>query len=308
MKRNAIALMITLLFVISISVAIGIGLKQVKDASNSVNDESFMIESSVIVDDVLKLLTTNKELDMIVKASAIEDRRDALAIFLAQSAFIPFESSGIKVIIQIESARKKFNPNMLVDENATLHSQRVAIVSNYITSKGVESEYVDLLLDAMSGVRDDGSYRSELFVKEPTLFRDYIADEKHLQKINDSFMQIFHTNTLKAIKFEELFYLSKERNISIDLNQATQEVWSMMLGVESERAELLVENEGSYASLEDIQLTPEEKVSLAHFSTSFYEPFLDVKVEILKGDKNVKIGFEYDLTKKKGSHFIYELQ
>lgn len=308
MKRSAIALLITLLFVISISVAIGVGLKQVKDASRSVQNESFMIESSVILNDVLKLLKTDKDLDLITKADTLEDRRDALSLFLAGTSFIPFESSGVKVILEIQSARAKFNPNTLVDTNKTEVLTRVESLNEYFVQRGVEGEYINFLLDDMKGIKEDGDYKSELFRRAPSLFRDYISSAKQLAKINDVYKNIYHTNSLKKIAFENLFYYDAENNSSTDLNYAPKEVWSMMLGVDDERAQQLVDGEGGYASLNDLQLSDAEKEALQHFKISFYEPYLDVKVEILKTNKNVKIQFEYDLTKKKGSHFIYELQ
>ena len=308
MQRNAIALMITLMFIISITVAIGVGLKQIKDASNSVEDETFMIESSVIFDDVLRVLQTNKDLDLITKAETVEDKRDALAIFLAGSAFIPFESSGVKVILEIKSARDRFNPNTLVDLNQTQIDARVEILGNYFVNNGIESDFLGFLLDATSGIKDDGNYRSELFIREPTLFRDYISSDKHFSKIKALYRDIYHTSSLEKVDFDKLFYFTPQRDSAVDLNYAPLEVWKMMLGVESERAQQLVDAEGSYGSLEDLLLSDEEKLALAKFKTSFYEPYIDVRVEILKANKNVKIQLEYDLTKKKGSHFIYELQ
>jgi len=307
MQRNAIALMITLLFVITISAAIGIGLKQVKEASQSVNGETFMIESSVILDDVLRLLKTNKDLDLITKAETLEEKRDALALFLASSEFIPFESSGVKVILEIHSARAKLNINNLIDQNGTLNAKVEEALLIYFRDKGVEDEYLGYLKDGMGGIKEDGDYQTELFVKEPEVVKNYIVNKKHLEKINETYGKILHTNSLSKIKFDKLFCYEKDRNVSIDLNYAPKELWRLMLGVDDTRAQQLVDEEGMYAKEEDLLLKEHELKALKRFKVSFYEPFLDVKVEILKADKDVKIQFEYDLTKKKGSHFIYEL-
>jgi hypothetical protein len=289
-------------------VAIGIGLKQVKEASQSVENETFMIESSVIFDDILRVLQTDKDLDLITQAGSLEEKRDALATFLAGSAFIPFESSGIKVILEIKSARDKFNPNTLVDTNQTQIDARVDALGSYFLQNGIENEFLGFILDSMSGIKEDGNYRSELFIREPTLFREYLANTKHFSKVKRVYKDIYHTSSLEKVKFNELFYFSPDRKSAIDLNYTPLEVWKMILGVESDRAQQLVDGEGSYGSLADMLLSDEEKLALAKFKTSFYEPYLDVKVEILKSNKNVKIQLEYDLTTKKGSHFIYELQ
>ena len=306
--RRAIALLITLLFVMAITVAIGIGLKQVKDASKSVENESFMLETSMILDDVLGILKNTKELDLIVKNSSQDVSIDALSIFLAQTSFIPFESSDMKIILELSSARSKFNPNALVDLNSSSISlNKVDALKRYLNDNRVNSEYVNIMLDVMGGVREDMSYNTDIFNEKPYLFRDYISSFKHLDAINDTYLKSYRENSLKDIEFENLFYFSQDRNISIDVNYATNEVWEMMLGCDKVRAEQLHDNGGFYTKVDDLLLTPDEKIALAMFNISYFEPFLDVKVEIIKGKNNAKIRFEYDMKEKKGSNFIYEL-
>lgn len=305
--RKAIALLITLLFIIAITVAIGVGLKQVKHASQSVEDESFMIESNMILDDVLRLLKDTKELDFITTRGTEEEKINALSVFLAQTAFIPFESGDIKVILELSSARSRFNPNAIVEVNGTVSQDRVEALKEYINSKRVNIEYVDFLLDSMSGIKEDGTYTTDIFNEKPYLFRNYITSSKHLEEINDSYMKTYRENTLNNLELENLFYFSKDRNSSIDVNYATKEVWEMMLGCDEIRAEQLSDEAGFYTKLDDLLLTPDEIIYLSQFKTSYLQLYLDVKVEILKDDKNAKIQFEYDMKKKRGSNFIYEL-
>jgi len=40
---------------------------------------------------------------------------------------------------------------------------------------------------------------------------------------------------------------------------------------------------------------------------SYFEPFLDVKIEVIKDDSMAKIHFEYNIKNKKGSNFSYEI-
>ncbi|MBU1659435.1 hypothetical protein KKG72_10365 [bacterium] len=300
-RKKGIALLITMFFIIAITVAVGVGLKQINEASWHVENESFMLQTSVLLDDVLTLLQNSKELDMIVKDNSGDD----LFAFLSQASFIPFESSGIKVIIELKSARAKFNPNLLADTNGSAY--RVDALKRYVDRYRVNSEYVDFLLDIMGGIKEDMSYNSDIFYEKPYLFRDYIVSLKHLDEVNDFYIKRYHENSLKNIDFKNLFYCTKEKNTLIDVNYATPQTWELMLGVDALRAQELHLGGGYYKSLEDLLLSEDERLALEKFGPSFFEPYLDVRVEIIQNENNSVINFEYDMKKKQGYNFVYEI-
>ena len=312
-QKKGIALLITMLFIIAITVAIGVGLKQINRASQSVNSEAFMIETNMILDDVLKILEGSKELDMILKSDDINIKRDAFNIFLSQTAFIPFESSGIKMSLELSSARSKFNPNTLFDTNSTAnsnpnHFNRANALIRYLNFYEINAEYVNMLIDMISGIKEDLAYNSDIFNQNPTLFRDYIVSAEHLDEINSFYKQTYRENKLKDVNFKNLFYYSKDKEkYTIDLNYATIEVWQLLLECDKIRAQQLHDEAGAYGSLEDLVLSDDEKLSLAEFKTSFFEPIIDVKVEIMKDKLNTHIEFEYDMKTKKGTNFVYEI-
>jgi len=302
-KRGAIALMITLFFIIAISVSLGIALKQVKSVSTEVSKQKFAMQSSVIVDDVLNLLKSSPELDAI-------DSVDSLFIFLSEAAFIPFESSGVKMLIEIKSARSKLNINTLVDVNgskAVPNSPRVNALSQYMALYNVNPSYTDMIVDSMSKIKADNSYYSDIFNENPYLFRDYIASRKHLEAINDFYTKTYNDNSLQKINFENLFSFSKERNSKVDLNYATKETWRLLLGCDELRAEQLSLGAGAYSTEADLGLSPQEVLALHRFSVEYLQMFLDVKVTIESGDLSSELRFEYDMNQKKGSNFVYEI-
>ncbi len=312
-QKKGIALLITMIFIIAITVAIGVGLKQINKASQSVQNESFMIETSMILDDVLRILQTSKELDMILKGDDIKIKREAFYIFLSQTAFIPFESSGIKMSLELSSARSKFNPNTLFDENSTMNSNarhfvKVEALTRYLNLYEINAQYTDIIVDMISGIKEDMSYNTNIFNENPHLFRDYITSEKHLAEINDFYMKTYRENKLKNVPFKNLFYFSKDKTkYKIDLNYATVETWQLMLGCDKLRAEQLNEEAGSYSKLDDLVLSDDEKLSLAEFKTSYFEPIVEVNVEIMKDELATKIRFEYNMKTKKGTNFVYEI-
>ncbi|QSZ40701.1 hypothetical protein GJV85_00725 [Sulfurimonas aquatica] len=295
-KKNAIALLITIMFVIVITVAIGFSLKQINKASDEIKDESFMYQSSMLLEDILGVLRNSPELTSVADANSSEE----FFIFLSQAGFIPLQSSGVELVIKIKSARSKFNPK-------NFNAHRADMMRQYCNNYMINSDYVDILVDNMSGIKADNSYNSAIFDENPYLFRDYIASSKHLQKINDFYEKEYNENSLKNINLDALFYFSDESNTSIDLNYATPEVWEMMLGIDRDRSILLNEMGGAYSSVDDLDLSPDEKLRLAEFKTSFFEPIVYVELEIRKDTSSSTIGFEYDIKTKKGSNFVYDI-
>jgi len=297
-RREGIALLITVMFVIVITVAIGIGLKQVNVASDVVQEENFMYQSNIIVEDILNILKNSPE----IQAAVENNSSAALNMLLAQAAFIPFDLDGVDVIMKIKSARAKLNPNIL-DTNNTEAFQ------TYFSSHGVNTQYVDILKDSMGHVKEDNSYYSNIFDTHPYLFRDYIASAKQLSMINDFYEREYNDNSLDKIDFKNLFYYSKDKNSSVDLNYATVPVWELMLGCPKERAELLASGGGVYESDADLELSDDEKHNLQKFAGKydFYEPILLVELEIRQDNVSASISFEYNIENKKGSNFVYEI-
>lgn len=296
--RRGIALLITLLFIMLITISIGISLKQVNMASSHVEDEKFLYQSSVVVDDVLTLLKSSQELN------DINSSQD-FSTFLAETSFVPFEAEGIKVSLELSSARSKFNVNSLVDASAKPKQERVAYLKQYMSNYMVITTYVDILLDSMGKIKEDMSYNSELFNDKPYLFRDYIVSAKHLSELNDFYTSYYHEQSLKNINFKELFYFGKNNDYKIDLSYATTEVWEMMLGCDNFRASEL--SATVYEALDDIGLSDDEKLRLAKFDTSFFEPYVDVRLNIMQDKQSANIRFEYDIKNKKGTNFVYEI-
>jgi len=294
LHKNAIALLITLFFIIAITLSLGVALKNVKESSQAFNNESFMYQSSMILDDVLNILKTNKELNDVKTA---EDFR----IFLEDYSNIFFQTNGIKVALEIKSARSKINPNTLTT------AQRRESFKNFLIANMINEEYGDMLFDIMSGIKEDMSYNTDIFTQKPYLFRDYVVSYDHLNEVNDSYLKKFHDNNLKNLKIDEVFFISKDKNTSIDLNYASISTWEILLGCDKSRATDLVNGEGTYKKLDDLSLNSEEKEMLLRFQTKFFEPYLDVKIDIIQNNIKASIKFEYNIKSKRGSNFAFEV-
>jgi len=299
-SKKAIALLITVLFVMAITVAIGVGLRQVKEASHNVENENFIIQTSLILEDVMEILKTSKELNDINSSTDF-------FVFLSQMSFIPLQSNGLRMSIELSSARSKFNVNTLMSNSTTVDTNKVEALKLYLNKYMINSEYVGFLLDNMGGIKEDLSYNSAIFNEKPYLFRNYITSKKHLSEIDDFYEKTNHDNNLKNINFDKLFYFSSDKNSVIDLNYATPQTWEFILGCDETKAKELSLGMGTYTSLDDLSLSDDEKLSLSYFKYNFFEKVIDVNIEIEENSQNAKIMFEYDINKKKGSNFVYEI-
>lgn len=277
-----------------ITMSVGVGLKAINEGTKSIDSEQFLFQNVMIVHDALHMLKTSSELEQI--SSAID-----LSNFLLSSEAIPFQSNGFEVLIRFSSARSKINPNVLKTEPI------LEAFQDFITLKGVNGVYGNFLLDTVSGIKEDQTYTTELFNQAPTLFRDYIVSEKHLERINDFYLKAYHDANLKDLNTSELFYFSKDSNSSIDLNYASASTYQIVLACDPLRAEALSLDENVFEKVEDLRLSEVEIKNLAKFKTSFFEPYLDVNIEITNKDKRSKIRFEYNIKSKKGSNFVFEV-
>ena len=281
MKRG-IALLITLFFVMAITLSMGIGFKYIKDTKDSVSEEQFLLQTSALVDDIQNILKNSKQL------KEIKNSED-LSIFLAESSFIPLQYKNTQITLEFSSARGRLNINVLKDK------QRLEIFKNYLLSKMVVVEFADILLDSMSGIKEDLSYRTDIFNDNPNLFRDYVASDEHLDKLVQIYKNKYHDKHIEDLKMEKLFFADKDTTTKVDLNFATSEVFQLMLGCSKERADELNTNAGSYKKLEDLHLNDDEKKMISKFKYSFYEPHLNIKLSTSQNNKHQSIEFRYDL-------------
>ena len=298
-SKNAIALLITLIFIIAITASIGLGFKYIKESSKEVVAENFIYQSKVSVDDILTILKKLPELKNISK--------DSFTSFLEKAKDIPFKTLNLDIHIQIQSARSRFNINNLINNNKIINQKTTNALREYFSKNMINNDYVDILLDNMAGVSKDNSYNSDIFNQEPYLFRDYIASKKHLLKINNFYKKTYHDNNLKNINFNKLFYFSDRRDLTIDLNHANIQTWEMILGVDVSRAQQLYLASGSYAKLDDLKLSIEEKEALSRFKISFFEPIIEVTIQMTQNNEYSKVRFEYNIKNKKGSNFTYDI-
>ena len=304
MMRRGVALLLTLVIVMLMSIAIGWSMHTLNQAKETVEKERFMIQSGMLVEDILTFLKNSPQIN------AVADENSSLALFtmLGSASMLPFESQGYRVLVSLKSARGKLNINTFSEDDTTRAKERRERLANFLNSYGFGSDLYDYILDAMSGIKEDGSYRSDLFFNDPELYRDAIVSPRQMERILIEYAKKDGLDPFSKLDFDKIFAYSDDRNTKLDLNYASAEVWEFVTGVSKDRAKELAENTGAYEKVEDLGLSEEQKHILSLFEYSFFEPIILVHLDIQKETIFGTIEFEYDIKNKKARRFVFEIQ
>ena len=294
-NRNAIALMLTLFFIIAITLALGVSLKQVRQGSENLSKEHFLIQSAAILDDVLFLLKESPELANVTDA-------DGLNLFLSTASLIPFEVDGVLVKIEITSAGSKININALSD------TQLQEAFINYLIRYNVSNPeyFMQLLYDASHGKNEEG-YMTDLFDYNPSLYREGIVSKEQLDLILEHYIITQHENSVREIPWDNLVRFDDNNNSGFDANYLSADVWQLLVPEMSiEEAQERSEAFLVASSIEELGLQGDDATRLKPlFTNNFYTPKVAVNVAILENNQSATIDFEYNLESKKGNHFEY---
>ena len=293
-NRRGVALLITLFFIIAITAAVGVSLMNLKKSGEELHEARFLLQSGAVVEDVLALM---KETD---KLGAVSDA-GTLSVFLFSAGFIPLELKELLVKIEITSAMGHVNINTLA---ASAELQK-ALIEYMVRFNVQDASYLsDLLIDCMGGYKE--VYKTNIFDEMPELYRERIVSKRHFKKVIDFYVRERHDNAVNKLPWDELIRFDDSNITAVDANYVTPALWQMYIrDLQEERALELASGEGMYNSLDDIDLSPEEKTELEKFKLSFFQPTVRMDIEILENNSSAHIAFDYDLSSKKGKHFEF---
>ena len=293
-NRRGVALLITLFFIIAITAAVGVSLMNLKKSGEELHEARFLLQSGAVVEDILALM---KETD---KLGAVSDA-GTLSVFLFSAGFIPLELKELLVKIEITSAMGHVNINTLA---ASAEFQK-ALIEYMVRFNVQDASYLsDLLIDCMGGYKE--VYKTNIFDEMPELYRERIVSKRHFKKVIDFYVRERHDNAVNKLPWDELIRFDDNNITAVDANYVTPALWQMYIrDLQEERALELASGEGMYNSLDDIDLSPEEKMELEKFNLSFFQPTVRMDIEILENNSSAHIAFDYDLSSKKGKHFEF---
>lgn len=296
-RRKAVALLMTLLFIIAISAVLGISLMQLKQGNREVAGGHFLVQSSAMVEDILSVLGN---VDKVAKVSDAASLRQ----FLDVAALLPLRAEGVAVSISLRSEMGKLNINTL---SASQKFQETLINHMRYGYNVQEPVYLsELLMDCMDGERE--FYRTDIFEYLPELYRERIADSEHFEQILDYYVRTRRDRSVYDLPWEQLMRFDERNSTRIDVNYVSAELWQMLLpGVGPEKAAAVAEHAIAYEEWGDLGLSEDDMVQLNDFNLSYYEPVVHVGVRIIENNQSADIAFDYDLSTKKAKEFSYDI-
>ena len=293
-KRPAVALLITLFFIIAITAAVGVSLSNIQKSGKALHESRFLLQSGAVIEDVLALMS---EAD---KIGTISDA-DTLELFLLTAAFIPLELKELLVKIEITSTMGHININTLSRTEAF----QEALIT-YLARFNVQDAYYmnDLLVDCMGGYKN--VYKTNIFDELPELYRDRIVSKRHFEKILDFYVRERHDHSVETIPWDALIRFDDNNVTTLDANYVEPALWQLFLPqLQEEQAIALSDNDVVYSSLQDLDITAEERQSLSPFNLGFFAPTVHLDVEIMENNSTAHVSFDYDMSTKKGKHFEF---
>ena len=293
-RRSGIALLITLFFIMAITVAVGISLSQLQKGGKELHEGRFLVQSSAVLEDVLSVLQNSPMMAEIKDAPTFN-------VFLESTSVLPFEVQDLRVLIRMQSARGKFNINTLKGSEV----YRDALNTYMLRYNILDSYYLtDLLVDCMSGKQD--VYKTAIFDDMPWMYRDKIAGSEHLDQILEYYMRTRHDYNVQKLPWRELVRFGEHNSTEIDANYATAEVWQMMLpNADDVRVQALGEGLVVYEKEGDLNLMTDEKEEMKRFDVRYFLPTVHVDVTVQEHNRTADISFEYEITSKKAETFEY---
>jgi len=295
-SHSGIALLITLFFVISVTAAVGVSIIQLRSSAKQVREGKCLIQSSMILDDLLKLLKTSPMLDSIQDA-------DSMRYFLQNTSIIPLALENLNVKVNINSAMGRLNINRLSSSR-----QFQEALSGYMLQYDISDiEYFqDLLIDCMRV--ENSEYRTDLFQMRPWLYGDKIVSMEHFDQIIDYYVMNRHDNNIRKIPWKQLIRFGSHSDKGLDANYITPQLWHFLLPeLDDGVADDLASGTVVYKGDEDLSLVEEDIIKLKKFDISYYIPRAEIVVDVTRNDQNVHVAFEYDFSLKKGGNFVYGL-
>ena len=293
-KRPAVALLITLFFIIAITAAVGVSLSNIQKSGKALHESRFLLQSGAVIEDVLALMSEADKIGTITDA-------DTLELFLLTAAFIPLELKELLVKIEITSTMGHININTLSRTEAF----QEALIT-YLARFNVQDAYYmnDLLVDCMGGYKD--VYKTNIFDELPELYRDRIVSKRHFNKILDFYVRERHDHSVETIPWDALIRFDENNVTTLDANYVEPALWQLFLPqLQEEQAIALSDNDVVYSSLQDLDITAEERQALSPFSLGFFAPTVHLDVEIMENNSTAHVSFDYDMSTKKGKHFEF---
>ena len=298
-SRPAIALIITLFFIMAMTLLVGISSGLSDSALKRVEKERFLIQANRISHDVVTILNQiTKDLNS----------SDDLDMLIDLPVLLDDEVSGMHVEITFESASSRLNINSLVDENGTIQKEYYNLLENVLINNQVldPSLFLSLVADTIDSDIEERIVDSEIATLDPFYSNGEIIDMKHFNKIIQKYIEMRDDLAINQIPWSKLISTVGK---DIDINHVTPELFAEIFPnfAPDEVLEYTLGRKDTYNKMEDLEVDDITKEYLLKLGVSFYEPLVKCNVLLKVNEQTGIISFYYDLSGKNASEFNIEI-
>jgi hypothetical protein len=290
--KKGVALLSTIMFIVAILGFVTLNTKLFKKATGNIDEIQFMIQSGIIVDDIIALF---KKTPMLKKVKNSQSLKMLLDLFIG----IPFALEDYSVNIALSNTKNaKFNINNL-DENSS------AIIEDIFIQKELSAPIylIDIIKDILKTVSDTTYYNTEWFDENPFAHHGNIINKEHLSKIIDFYKKKHYDTAVNLAFFDTILkYENNGNSRTLDINAMSKEQWSLFVPNCGYFEEDYIEN------ITDLnnRCGVETGLILKKLGfTSFFIPVVEVKIDISKENQNAHIVFDYNTNNAKVSNFEF---
>jgi hypothetical protein len=287
MKRPGIALMITLFFIMAITVAVGISLTVYNQGKNVEAQYRLLAQTAMSVDDVVRLLQEGQMFAEVKDAATLK-------ALLELTEAIALDYEGLEVMVSMRSARAGVNINALAASEALQEK-----FTRYLMRYNVQDpQYLtDLLLDCMQG--EQATYRTRIFDAMPQLYRVRIASAEHLEQILEYYIKQRFDLAVRDIPWQELFWFDDHEVQAADLNHMSAHAWQLLFPDMPDETITLLSGSGQvYTTYDELPLRDEDVRQLQSMNIKLYVPVVWVELELFSAGAVAEVALEFDIASK----------
>ncbi len=305
MRRNAIALLVTISFVTVIMTLIGVSTGLVESSFKRVSAKHSLVQNNILFADIA---------DILKEASSDVNDSMGLDIFLSIPVFFENKKNDISIDVTFESDASTVNINNLLKKDVNKSKEKYtnqpvpldALYEDYferiLTVYNLSDKilFLSMVADTLDIDLEERMPGSEIALENPFFRQGRIYDLRHFNKIISAYKRQTLDFNVDSIPWKELIGFNAD---SIDFNRIEPVVLQHLVPeIDPESApNYTSEKVDLYESMDELPFEEETKKRLEEMGLRFYSPYVSAVMNIKEGDHKSRITFAYNLKNKKVS-------
>ena len=294
--RPAIALLITIALVATITALIAVSSGILEHSFKRISNKQMLVQSNVFLSKFVELLK-----------SASSEVKDGftLDIFLMAPLFFENKEQGLQISIKFDSEVTAPNINLMLENNKTnAFSKEVytdyfeEIFNVYTISDRIL--FLSMIEDTLDNDYEERISGSEIAILDPFFMQGTIYSYRHFSHIINAYKEQTRDSSIDLIPWQELIgYKGK----GVDINHINAKVLQILNpSLDENSVELYtIDRAEVYENFDALVLDEDTAKRFKELNVSFYSPLVKAKMTVSDGDQENTILFSYNLSTQKVS-------